>query len=315
MASRVPRLGFLCTPAGVRAIAAAVDAGGYDVVHCHASIVSPAAFAGASAAVRLGIPAVLTFHSFVPHTPLLARGLDAALHTSTWPIIFSAVSGVVASRIRPAAGVAPIQLLPNGVDAGFWRVTRPARASSRIELVCVARLNAKKRLHALVRMMATLDQCSPDLDRRLRIAGDGPARGALENAISRSGQAGRIELLGRLSRYEIRDLLGDSDIFVLPTIRESFGIAAMEARCVGLPIVAMANSGVAEHVVHGVNGLVAANDDDFAVQVDHLARQPSLRAAISATNRTTIPAADWSAVIPLHVETYNRARARMLATR
>src|SRR3954462_14223015 len=60
-APRAPRFGFVYTPGGVKAIGRVLEDGAFDVVHSHVSIVSPAAFAGAAHANRLGIPSVVTF--------------------------------------------------------------------------------------------------------------------------------------------------------------------------------------------------------------------------------------------------------------
>ena len=66
-----------------------------------------------------------------------------------------------------------------------------------------------------------------------------------------------VELVGRLTRDEIRELFSSADIFVAPANLESFGIAALEARCAGLPVVAKARTGIREFVEHGREGLLA----------------------------------------------------------
>ena len=81
-AARVPRFGFIYTAAGVRAVGEALAEEQVDVAHCHVSIVSPAALGGASQAVRRRIPTVVTFHSIVPQTHLLAR----AAHKVGYPL-------------------------------------------------------------------------------------------------------------------------------------------------------------------------------------------------------------------------------------
>jgi len=54
--------------------------------------------------------------------------------------------------------------------------------------------------------------------------------------------------MGFQTKETIKRIFSKSDIFVLPTILESFGIAALEARCAGLPIVAMGYGGVKSFV-------------------------------------------------------------------
>jgi glycosyltransferase involved in cell wall biosynthesis len=171
--------------------------------------------------------------------------------------------------------------------------------------VSVMRLNAKKRPLALLDLIANTPESV-----RLRIVGDGPLRARLVRSIARRGLASRVELLGHRTREEIRALFAMSDVFVLPSVRESFGLAALEGRCAGLPVVAMAQSGVAELIAHGREGLLAQSDGEFVEHVGTLARDYALRERIAANNRDTTPRADWSSVLPAHLEVYTSAIAR-----
>jgi glycosyltransferase involved in cell wall biosynthesis len=277
------------------------------------SIVSPAAIGGASRAHRLGIPTAVTFHSVVPQTRLLASGLDLLIRSSRWPVVYSAVSARVARDVQPLAGRRTIQLLPNGIDHRFWRASRhvaPGDRKRTFEIVSVMRLNAKKRPLALIDVMRRLVPRLPVGERaQLRIAGDGPLRGRVERAVARFGLSDHVELLGVLSRPALRDLLSESDVFVLPTVRESFGLAALEARCMGLPVVAMAASGVAELIEHGREGLLAHSDAELLSHVLSLATDTERRERIAAHNRATPPGCDWDTVLDEHLALYSEAIA------
>jgi glycosyltransferase involved in cell wall biosynthesis len=172
------------------------------------------------------------------------------------------------------------------------------------------RLNPKKRPLALVRIVRRLGEMLGSSSRiELRIAGDGPWRARLQRAIEREGLSRQIALLGHQSREQLRALFADSDVFVLPTVRESFGLAALEARCAGLPVVAMRGSGVSELVQHGVHGLLGDSDAELASHVATLIRDPAQRAAIADENRRSDPLCDWSRVIEQHVSLYSKAIA------
>jgi glycosyltransferase involved in cell wall biosynthesis len=309
--SRVPRFGFVWSPGAVRAIGDTLAREGFDVAHCHVSIVSPAAIGGALWAHRLGMPAVLTFHSFVPHTRSLARAANIVLGSSKWRARFTAVSRVVAEEVRPFAGGQEIGLLPNATDVPFWRAAAASRRdnANALEIVAVMRLNRKKRPIALVALMARLRREAPNARFRLRVVGDGPQRRSMMRAILRFKLAERIELLGLRPREEIRELFSASDVFVLPAVRESFGLAALEARCAGLPVVAMAGSGVADFIQHGREGLLAHSDPDLAHHVASLWARPSLREAIAGHNRATPPPYDWARAVKAHEDVYRDAMA------
>jgi glycosyltransferase involved in cell wall biosynthesis len=326
-----PYFEFLTTRGGVRRIGRAIEDSKADVAHCHVSIVSPAGLGGARESERRGIPTVVTFHSVVPQTRLLARAAGAMLGTSKWRVRFSAVSRRVADDVSSIAPQAEMALLPNGIDVDFWRdvilmpavpqlrsdqgrlrgpedpLSSPFPSDRHVRLITVMRLNPKKRPLALVRLMRHLRTLIPGVS--LQVVGDGPSRPSIERAIRRHGLEDRIELAGWQSRTEIRERFAVSDIFVLPAVRESFGIAALEARCAGLPVVAMRASGVAGLITHGVDGLLATSDESFVELTASLVNDAPRRAAIAAHNRSTRPPFDWPGVIDRHVELYREAIA------
>jgi glycosyltransferase involved in cell wall biosynthesis len=309
-ARRAPHFGFMYTKSGVRALGDALAAEHVDVAHCHVSIISPAALGGALEAERRRIPLLLTFHSVVPQTQTLARAARVILGARGWRARFSAVSERVADGVRPIAAGRAMAILPNGIDVDYWRTKVPLQRGSRIELVSVMRLNPKKRPLALVGLVQRVNAMLTGAARlRLRIVGDGPQRLRLERLIARNHLGDSIELLGHQTREQIRELFAESDVFVLPTVRESFGLAALEARCAGLPVVAMAASGVAEIVHHGREGLLAHSDAELAIHVATLARDPLRRHAIAEHNRGTTPPYDWSQLIDAHVTLYREAIA------
>src|SRR5262249_43009321 len=110
-------------------------------------------------------------------------------------------------------------------------------------------------------------------------------------------------------RERIRQLMADSDVFVLPTIRESFGLAALEARCAGLPVVAMRASGVSELIADDINGLLADSDLDLAQRLAQLIRDPSRRESIAMRNRTTRAPFAWPRILDAHLSLYAEAAA------
>ena len=101
--------------------------------------------------------------------------------------------------------------------------------------------------------------------------------------------------------------MATSDVFVLPTIRESFGLAALEARCARLPVIAMRASGVSELVEHDVDGLLADSDENLAACVAQLVRDPARRAAIAQHNLASLTPFAWPHVLEAHVALYAEA--------
>jgi glycosyltransferase involved in cell wall biosynthesis len=129
----------------------------------------------------------------------------------------------------------------------------------------------------------------------------------MERYLDRHGLRGWVDLPGRCSRDEIRELYRRADVFVAPANLESFGIAALEARCAGLPVVAMAHTGIREFVAHGVEGLLASSDADLAAALAQLARSPDLRSRIAEHNRAVVPPMTWDDVLARSDDVYKRA--------
>ncbi len=308
-------------PAALRAGRRMLRERAYDVVHVHAGLISPLAFAAMSAAADT--PTVVTAHSLISYLEPAFRILDTGARWSSWPVVWTAVSNVAAEPLRRLVAPAPVFVLPNGIDVAAWQVdpSSPApddRSPDEVLIVAVMRLAPRKRPRQLLRI---LDQAhaalAPTTRLRAVIVGDGPERRSLERYLRRHHMTGWVSLPGRLSRTQIRSLFGQADLFVAPATLESFGIAALEARCAGLPVVARSEGGIREFVRDGHEGILADSDPDMVEAIVRLAASPAAREAIAAHNRAVAPPVTWSDVLRLTAGMYALAtdRARPSLTR
>ena len=296
-------------PRAGRAVLEVLQRGGYDVAHVHAGVVSPFAYAAAPAAVRAGVPTVVTVHCmWGPLTPAF-RLLDRAVRWSSWPVVLSAVSDAAAVAIRGIVGPGvEVGVLPNGIDPADWYVDPLPRDPDEVHLVAVMRLAPRKRPLQLLRMLRAVRELVPAPVRlRATVLGEGPARASLERYLRRHGMTGWVHLPGRCTREQIRQVYRRADVFVAPANLESFGIAALEARCAGLPVVAKAHSGIRDFVVHGQEGLLAATDAEMVDALVRLSRSPGLRGEITRHNRAVPPKTTWQDVLDVTEAAYKRA--------
>jgi glycosyltransferase involved in cell wall biosynthesis len=315
---RVHRLGEPLLPLDVpftrktfRKTEAILDGGRFDVVHCHGGVVSPFAFGGAYLSQRRRIPTVMTSHCVWNRTQKVFRLLDRSVDWKSWPIVFSGVSDLAASEIRGVVGPDRLVLvLPNGIDSSAWRVDHVERDPATVTLVSVMRFAPRKRPLQLLRMLAEVRARAPEgVDVRLVLVGEGQQDKQVRSMIDRLGLRDAVDLPGRLDHDAIRELYGRSDIYVAPANLESFGLAALEARCAGLPVVAKAQTGIREFVEHGQEGLLAASDHQFVDQVLLLVREPEVRAKIAAFNAATPARCEWPEVVQLTLDAYRTAAA------
>lgn len=281
-----------------------------DVVHCHTSVLSPLAVALAGNVAETGVPTAVTVHSLLPAVGPLLPTSGVLLDMRRPRIAWSAVSEVAAERLRRVLGPEnPVTVLPNAVDVDWWRAgSRPDRAPGLVRIVTVGRLAVRKRPVPLLQMMAAVRHTvSPDVRLRLTLVGDGPQRDRLRQRAESLGAGSWVHVTGRLTRTEIRAVLAASDLYVAPARLESFGIAALEARAVGLPVVAMAASGVADFVRHGPEGRLAQDDRDMTRALVELSGSHPLRERIRTHNEEQPPVFGWPDAMRRTALLYDRA--------
>jgi glycosyltransferase involved in cell wall biosynthesis len=122
--------------------------------------------------------------------------------------------------------------LPRPAHLRAETLSRFAVPDDRRILFNIGRLTDQKNQEVLIQALVRVPTA------RLVIAGGGPRRAEYEALAARIGVADRLHLLGDVTRDDIADLLAASDLFVFPSVWETFGLAAVEAAMAGLPIVA-----------------------------------------------------------------------------
>jgi glycosyltransferase involved in cell wall biosynthesis len=160
---------------------------------------------------------------------------------------------------------------PRQRDAAVGNADRPLR------LLSVGRLHWKKgHEYAIAAARALVDR---GIAVDYRIVGEGDQREATEHAIADLGLSGHVSLLGARNAEEVRELMAWADVFVHPSVTEAFGVAAVEAQAMGLPVVCSDAGGLPENVIDGATGLVVARRDAAALAraIARLTREPRLR--------------------------------------
>jgi glycosyltransferase involved in cell wall biosynthesis len=196
---------------------------------------------------------LLLMASMAPHWRF-ARRLERRL-SAPFVDAEAAVSDFMRSEVMRAPHARRVERIRNGIDVARHDRRAGAAIADGCAIGCASRLVRGKGIDKLLRAMTRVLEEAPDA--RLRIAGDGPERSALEAG----ARSPRIEFVGVVD--DMRGFWHDVDIAVMPSMSpESFGMVALEAMASGKPVVATRSGGVEELVDDGVTGrLVAAGDE------------------------------------------------------
>jgi glycosyltransferase involved in cell wall biosynthesis len=163
---------------------------------------------------------------------------------------------LIAASLHPRIAVVPNPLLPELEASASSAARRLLPAAGPITVISMARLVEGKGIDVAIRAIALLPHRL-----HLVVAGDGPLRAALEELAEALGVRERITFRGWISGAEKRELLDGAHVFCLPSTKDSFPIAMVEAMSHGLPVVAVRWGGIPEVVPDGRAGILTDADD------------------------------------------------------
>jgi glycosyltransferase involved in cell wall biosynthesis len=234
-----------------------------DLIHAH--VVLPCGWVAARAARAWSIPAVLTEHTS-PFTAHLYTFFQRRLVRETMrsiPVL--AVSPALRQRILEFAPATNVQTLGNVIRTHFFTPEEviPDRSRIRKRFLTIALLSDQKGVNYLLQA-ATLVRSRVDCPFELVIGGDGPERQRLEQLARQLGLTDICRFVGLLDRTQVRDWMRWCDVFVLPSIHETFGVVLGEAMACGKPVIAT-RCGGPEFVVEEGCGLLVPIADAHAL--------------------------------------------------
>lgn len=226
-----------------------------DLIHAH--VVLPAGWSALRLAKRYGIPIVLTEHSspFSMHLGTeLSRHLVRETLTSVNRLI--AISPALAKQLLEFQPGLQINVIGESVRTDFFlpRDSVEHKNGSGKTFFVAARLAEQKGLHHLIEAVHLLLKRGLD-SFQLVIGGDGPDREKLEQLTKSLGVAKYCRFLGGLNREQVRENMQNSDVFVLSSLHETFGVVVGEAMACGKPVIST-RCGGPEFVVTEETGLL-----------------------------------------------------------
>jgi len=176
------------------------------------------------------------------------------------PDIIISNSEHTTKRLRAAGFKKEIKTIPLGVDLATIRTAKPGTEKS--DVIFVGRLLSHKNADLLVKAIAIVKSAKPDI--LCNIIGDGPEKSDVINLILELKLQDNVRVLDMVDEYEdLYGLMKASKMLVLPSVREGFGLVAVEAFAAGLPVITTSHEDNAarELIKEGVNGFLVEPDE------------------------------------------------------
>jgi N-acetyl-alpha-D-glucosaminyl L-malate synthase BshA len=204
-----------------------------------------------------------------------------------------------------------VRVIPNFVNLQEYR---PAESGSRAQIAPaghkvvshVSNFREVKRVKDVVRVFARIQRAMPAT---LIMIGDGPERVDAENEARELGVNADVRFLGRLD--SVASLLQGSDLFILPSQTESFGLAALEAMACGAPVVASRAGGLPEVIDDGINGILepVGSVEAMGRRAVELLRDPERHATMRAAAVAKAEQFSADRIVPMYEGFYREVLA------
>ena len=274
-----------------------------DIVHLVTE--GPLGASALAAARKLGIPVSsdfhTNFHSYSQHYGFgwLQKTVAAHLRNLHNRTDATLVPTLELRDTLAKDGYQNLHVVARGVDTTLFH---PGKRSSALRqqwgvaddeqvVIHVGRIAAEKNLPLVLRSFAAMQSANPKL--KLVLVGDGPLREQLQR------QYPQHVFAGMRTGEDLAAHYASGDIFLFPSMTETYGNVTVEAMASGLAVLAYRYAAAAEHIRHGQNGLHAeyGNADEFIQQACALANDAEGIAKMREHAHQTMLKLDWKNIV------------------
>ncbi|MAZ27327.1 MAG: N-acetyl-alpha-D-glucosaminyl L-malate synthase BshA [Cytophagaceae bacterium] len=286
-----------------------------DLLHVHYAI--PHAYAGYMAKKMLqqegmNIPMVTTLHgtdiTLVGNHPFYKPAVTFSINKSDY--VTSVSKSLKEDTLRLFTIKRDINVIPNFIEQGnikegFTDCQRDLMAQPHERIIThISNMRAVKCIPDVIKVFAKIQE---EIPAKLIMVGEGPEREPGENLCDELGIGKKVVWLGNSN--EIDKILCFSDLFLLPSRAESFGLAALEAMAHGVPVVSSNAGGLSEVNVNGISGYLSdiGDVDTMATNALSILTEDSTLQRFKEQARAEAKKFDIDYIVPMYEEIYEKA--------
>ena len=284
----------------------------YDIIDCQAFPYFPC-FTAKTCSTLKRTPLVITWHEvwddywydYLGKRGVFGKRVEKMTAHLTDNII--AVSARTKSDLKRIGVKKAIRVIPNGIDFGM--IEKITVSTEKSDIIFVGRLIRDKNVDVLIKAVSLLKREIPDV--KCVIIGEGPEHKRLRNLVDKLDLENNIAFTGFLDKYEgVISRMKSSKVFVLPSTREGFGIAALEANACGLPVVTVNHkmNATCDFVKTGNGFICDLTEDDVA---EKILRGLDMRKEMEKGCIESAKKYDWNIVVDIVEKFYEKISGRI----
>ncbi|MBC7862905.1 MAG: N-acetyl-alpha-D-glucosaminyl L-malate synthase BshA [Bacteroidia bacterium] len=204
-----------------------------------------------------------------------------------------------------------IEVIPNFINMAEYKLSENENKCQKKQfapngekiLIHVSNFRKVKRVEDVLRVF---DKVRKQMPAKLILVGDGPERGNIEKLCRELQTCGDIISLGKIN--DPKEVLSVADLFLLPSETESFGLAALEAMAMGVPVISTNTGGLPEVNVQGITGFLSnvGDVDNMAANAMRILKDNETLKRFSDKAREQAQRFDISKILPYYEELYSR---------
>ena len=286
-----------------------------DVLHVHYAI--PHAYAAYMAKKILNengyeIPIVTTLHgtdiTLVGNHPFYKPAVTFSINKSD---IVTCVSKSLMDDTRQFFGIErEIKVIPNFIDIDKYSAlhnTCEKNVIAQGDEKIIVHISNFRPLKRIIDVIKIFEKINSKINSKLIMVGDGPEKKKAKDYLRKNNLKNRVIFVGKTN--EVEQILCSSDLFLLPSEKESFGLAALEAMALKVPVVSTNTGGLPELNINGNSGYTSdiGDIDSMASNAIKILSDKSLKKKYRSQAFENAKKYDIKKIIPLYEKVYDEA--------